>query len=85
MFNCNASCSDAIEQSPMDCFSCVFVSLTTTGRGLGHDSEQSLEAVHIDFNKVWARYMVRNQQDPVFSANMRQAVLTINAAHVPVG
>ena len=68
---------------------CVFCalllrSLLITKRGRGADSEQQLGSLLADFAKVWHRYEVRDQTSPYYARNQRDAVLTINAHHVPV-
>ncbi len=58
--------------------------LRETGRGLGADSEQSLESAHTDFETVWNRYRVRDMTSGVYSKHLRGAVTSFNASHIPV-
>jgi len=51
---------------------CLF-SLRITKRGLGNDTEQSLEAAHFDFAKIWNRYLVRDMKSAQYSKNLLQA------------
>ncbi len=63
---------------------CCFDSIDVTGRALGHDHEQSLEAIHVDFDKVWSRYRVNDVSSPSYGDQLLGAVLNINAAHTPL-
>ncbi len=54
-----------------------------TGRGLGADSEQALEAAHYDFDRVWQRYFVRDVTSERFAEQLLRAVATYNASHIP--
>ena len=67
------------------CVVCVFIRLKETSRGLASDSESSFEAAHIDFDRVWLRYMVRDVNSPnyAYRPQLRQAVLSFNASHIP--
>ncbi len=55
-----------------------------TGRGLGADSEQALEAAHYDFNLVWKRYEVRDVTSEIYAERLLRAVITYNVSHIPV-
>ncbi len=59
-------------------------SLVETGRGLGADSEQALEAAHYDFDVVWQRYITRDFTNVKYGERLLKAVLTYNAAHTPL-
>ena len=64
--------------------SCCFHSIEVHNRSLGHDHEQSLEAIHADFDKVWNRYKVKDDTNPTYGPHLLRAVLNINAAHTPL-
>ena len=64
------------------CVLCVFFRLKETGRGLACDSESSAEASHIDFDRTWLRFMVRDATSPQYRPQLLQAVLSFNAAHI---
>ncbi len=54
-----------------------------TGRGLGADSEQALEAAHYDFVVTWQRFYVRDVSSPKYAERLLQVVITYNASHAP--
>ena len=58
--------------------------LAITCRGLGADSEQSLEASHIDFQRIWQRYRVRDVHSEIYSKQLLAAVLNFNSSHTPI-
>ena len=59
-------------------------SIDITGRSLGHDAEQQLEAVHHDFSVVWDRFKVKDHTNKQYGPQLLRAVLAINAAHAPL-
>ena len=55
-----------------------------TGRALGVDSEQQFEAAHYDFQVVWERYWVRDENNHLYEQRtcMLRAHLNFNSSHV---
>ena len=56
--------------------------IVTVGKPLGEFSEQELENAHSAFEKIWARYKVKNLKSNHYAPNYLKAVLTFNAIHV---
>ena len=52
------------------------------GKGLGEFSEQELENAYSEWDLVWARYLVKDFDSPMYIINYRKSVLTFNADHV---
>jgi len=62
---------------------CLCRRLKDTGRGLGADSEQTLEASHTDFARIWQRYRVRDTTSKIYGTQLLASVLNFNASHTP--
>lgn len=46
-------------------------------------SEQSHEAVHVEFWKTWMKYQIKDETSPNFSRQLLRAVLDYNGSHAP--
>jgi hypothetical protein len=44
-------------------------------------SEQTHEAVHAEFNRTWEKYLVKEDENPMFAKNLLQAIFDFNATH----
>lgn len=49
---------------------------------LGFYSEQAVESIHYDFNKIWSNYFVKNRENPRYDNSLLRAVQQFNARHI---
>ena len=50
-----------------------------TGRSLGRLNEAAVEAMHSVFRKVWEKYLVKDEDSPIFLSHLLMATLRVNA------
>ena len=53
-----------------------------TGMGLGPWSEQTSEALHHDFNRMWENFKIKDMDHPSYSTNLLRAVSMYNSQHL---
>lgn len=50
-------------------------------KALGFYSEQSMESVHFEFNKVWSKYQLKREH-PNYPKKLLDAVNEFNSLHI---
>jgi len=56
----------------------------TTSRGLGTETEQSLESCHGDFFSLWSNsYSITNTNNPRYNQQLLRCVIDYNSKHIP--
>lgn len=50
-------------------------------KGLGYYSEQAMESVHFDFNRIWSKYAVA-EDHPDFDKRLLRAITEYNCSHI---
>ena len=72
-----------------DGIACICISVmnveefcSETGMGLGPWSEQTSEALHHDFNRMWENFKIKNMEHPLYNKNLLRAVSMYNSQHL---
>ena len=53
-----------------------------TGVGLGPYSEQTVEALHHEFNQCWGNFFVKDYDNPAYPGRFLSAVEAFNSLHL---
>ena len=61
---------------------CEFIEIYGNNKGLGFYSEQTGEAAHQKFEKIFAKYCIKNIYSQKYGQNLRKAVVEFNSSNI---
>jgi hypothetical protein len=60
----------------------VLPMVSLSNQGLADMSEQSLEATHHTFEKIWLKYLVKDPSHPEYGSRLKRALVEFNSCHL---